>query len=85
MSTGQTLRVCGAALPEFYLLQLPLAGTHRLEPLSSAAEYIRQIETQKFKEGKKQSLYVAPSSDLEEIDDKIRMAKLARANKKAQE
>ena len=32
---------------------------------------------------KKKSTYVAPSSDFEEIDDKIRMAKLAKAKKKA--
>ena len=29
MSTGQTLRVCGAALLDPYVLQLPPAGTHR--------------------------------------------------------
>ena len=42
-----------------------------------------RLKKHKSSKTKKQSTYVAPSSHFEEIDDKIRMAKLAKAKKKA--
>ena len=41
-----------------------------------------RLKKHKSSKKKKQSTYVAPSSDFEEIDEKIRMAKLAKAKKK---
>ena len=52
MSTGQTLRVCGAALSDHCALQLLSAGTHRLEPPSAAGEDVTATGSYAYQQGK---------------------------------
>ena len=52
MSTGQTLRVCGAALSDHCALQLLSAGTHRLEPPSAAVEDVTATGSCAYQQGK---------------------------------
>ena len=52
MSTGQTLRVCGAALSDHCALQLLSAGTHRLEPPSAAVEDVTATGSYAYQQGK---------------------------------
>ena len=52
MSTDQTLRVCGAALSDLYVLQPPSAGTHLPETLSAAAEDVATTSPYADQQGK---------------------------------